>query len=196
MYFEDYSNKSDEELAVLSSENEACFYELMNRYEKKLLRYILRLAKINQETGEDILQETYLKAYKYINNFDSSLKFSSWIYRIAHNETISYWRKNQKNYEFISIDKQDSGLANRLTDNNKTDTGALNNEKQEAIKKVIMDLPDIYRDVLVLRFLEEKDYEEISDILQKPIGTVSALIYRAKEKVKKAGKKYSLEEFI
>lgn len=128
MNFDNLKSKSDEELAKEASENEDFFYELMNRYETKLIRYILRLAKINQETAEDILQETYIKAYKYINNFDSSLKFSSWIYRIAHNETISYWRKNQKNYSFISIDKETNGLANTLTDMNKTDSEALANE--------------------------------------------------------------------
>ena len=196
MNFENLSQKSDEELASLASKNEDCFYELMNRYESKLLRYILRLAKINQETAEDILQDTYIKAYKYINNFDPSLKFSSWIYRIAHNETISYWRKNQKNVEFVSIDKEDNGFSNTLTDDKKTDTEALHNERQDIMKKVINNLPEKYRDVLILRYLEEKEYEEISDILQKPIGTVSALIHRAKSKLKKEGAKFNLDEFL
>lgn len=196
MNFDEFSLKSDEELVRMASNREDCFYELMNRYEQKLLRYILRLAKINQETAEDILQDTFIKAYRYINNFDSELKFSSWIYRIAHNETISYWRKNQKNYDFISIDKEQNGMANTLVDQSKSDTEALLNEKQDMIKKAIAELPDYYRDVLVLRFLEEKEYEEISDILQKPVGTISALIHRAKERLKKEGKKFNLEELI
>lgn len=180
----------------MASSREECFYELMNRYESKLLRYILRLAKINRETAEDILQESFIKAYRYINNFDSGLKFSSWIYRIAHNETISYWRKNQKNVEFVSIDKDSNGFANTLADDKRTDADALHNEKQEAMNKVISNLPEKYREVLILRYLEEKDYDEISDILRKPIGTVSALIHRAKEKLKKEGKKYELEEYL
>lgn len=196
MNFDNLKSKTDEELAKEASENEDFFYELMNRYESKLLRYILRLAKINQETAEDILQDTFIKSYKYINNFDSKLKFSSWIYRIAHNETISYWRKNQKNYDFVSIDKENNGLANSLSHAVKTDSEAMNNERNESIKSVINDLPEIYREVLILRFLEEKEYDEISDILQKPIGTVSALIYRAKKKLKLEGSKYNLDEFL
>lgn len=192
----DKSEISDEQLAQKVSDDEAAFYELMSRYENKLFRYIMRTVKVNQQTAEDILQDTFIKAYRYINSFDPSLKFSSWIYRIAHNESISYWRKNQKNVDFVSIDKEENGLANTLVRYESTDSEVLEKERQEIISEAIGQLPEKYRDVLVLRYLEQKDYEEISDVLQKPIGTVSALIHRAKNKLKSLGDKYNLKEFI
>jgi RNA polymerase sigma-70 factor (ECF subfamily) len=191
-----WDQKTDEQLAKLSVTNDDCFYILMQRYEEKLIRYILRIVKANRETAEDILQEVFIKAYKNLNGFDESLKFSSWIYRITHNEAISYWRKNQKNVEFISIDKEDNGLLNTLTGEDDTQTEALDNERKEKIGELIGKLPDYYREILVLRYLEEKDYDEISDILQKPIGTVSALIHRARKKLEVEAGNMNLEDWL
>ena len=195
MNFSGWKDTTDEQLAVLAKNNEDAFYALIQRYEQKLMRYILRLIKANKQTAEDILQEVFIKTYRYLNNFDPAMKFSSWIYRIAHNEAINYWRKNQKNVDFISIDK-DNGLADKLKNENSTDEDIINEEKRTKIVEAINDLPEHYRDVLILRYLEDKDYEEISDILKKPIGTVSALIHRAKDKLKKISLENKLDELI
>ncbi|HPN67459.1 MAG TPA: RNA polymerase sigma factor [bacterium] len=191
-----WDQKTDEELVRLSVANDDCFYMLMQRYEEKLIRYILRIVKANRETAEDILQEVFLKAYKNLNGFDDSLKFSSWVYRIAHNESISYWRKNQKNVDFVSIDKEENGLAKTLTGEDDTQAEALANERKEKIEELIGKLPDYYQEILVLRYLEEKDYDEISDILQKPIGTVSALIHRAKKKLEMEAGNMNIQDWL
>ncbi|MFA4930380.1 MAG: sigma-70 family RNA polymerase sigma factor [Patescibacteria group bacterium] len=190
------SDYSDEQLAKAAVDDEAAFYKLMQRYEHKLLRYIRRIIKINQETAEDILQETFIKTYRYLNNFDPSLKFSSWIYRIAHNEAIGYWRRQQRNVKYISIDKEENGLANTLADDETISSELHDKERQEKIVEVINLLPENYREVLILRYLEQKDYEEISDVLHKPVGTVSALIHRAKDKIKKLDKEHNLKDLI
>ena len=78
----------DEQLVQLSLNNQDYFYYLMKRYEIKLLRYIKRLTTVSPEEAKDIIQEIFIKVYRNLNGFNPKLKFSSWIYRIAHNEII------------------------------------------------------------------------------------------------------------
>ena len=87
-------NLSDEEIikkSLLEIDYFACLY---NRYDKKLLRYIKRLSMTSEEEANDILQDSFIKIWRNINNYDSNLKFSSWVYRIVHNETVTHYRKN------------------------------------------------------------------------------------------------------
>src|SRR5665648_188700 len=86
--YEDCSNMTDNELVKLSLDNPDHFFCLTKRYESKLLRYIMRISKFSHEDAEDVLQDVFIKTYYNLNEFDSELKFSSWIYRIAHNQTI------------------------------------------------------------------------------------------------------------
>ena len=84
---------SDEEIVKLTVENKEHFGVLVDRYQAKLTRYITRLGVRDPEDQSDVLQDIFLKTYRNINGFDTSLKFSSWVYRIAHNEAISWYRK-------------------------------------------------------------------------------------------------------
>ena len=88
-------NTTDEQLLELAKTNEQAFACLVDRYEKKLLSYIMRISNVNLQEAEDILQDAFIKAYTNINDFDSKLKFSSWMYRITHNEVISAYRKRK-----------------------------------------------------------------------------------------------------
>lgn len=186
---------SDEKLVSLSLEKQDYFAELIDRYESKLLRYIRRLVNVNHETAEDILQEVFIKVYRNLNDFDQSLKFSSWIYRITHNEAISYYRANQKKEVSVSIDK-DNGLVNILKSSLETDKEVVDKEIVVKIKEVLDCLPEKYRDVLVLKYLEEKDYEEIGDILRIPVGTVGTLLSRGKVEFRKLALVRKMNELI
>ena len=84
---------TDEEIVVKTLQDKQFFGEIVDRYEAKLTRYIARLGVRNPEDQLDVLQEIFLKVYKNLNGFDRSLQFSSWIYRISHNEAISWYRK-------------------------------------------------------------------------------------------------------
>lgn len=196
MTLDQLDQQSDEKLAQMASAQEDAFYILMQRYEEKLFRYIKRKIGFNQENAEDVLQETFVKTYRNINSFDSSLKFSSWIYRIAHNESISYWRKHKKTNNDVSLDKEENGLIHVLSGDESSDDEVMANEQREKIKRALSHMPENYREVLELRYLDEKSYEEISDILQKPVGTVSAMINRAKKKFRDVGLKFKLEELL
>ena len=182
---EELHEKTDEELVILTLEDREVFGVLIERYYEKLLRYIRRITNYREDDLKDILQETFIKAYSNLNSFDTSLKFSSWIYRIAHNQTISIYRKHSSRVEGNTFDIDDEKLLGIAADNDTTrDAGS--SLMKERIAGALTKLDPKYREVLVLKFLEEKDYEEISDILQKPKGTVGTLINRAKKHLKLA----------
>lgn len=184
----DSENLTDDQLVDLSLKDDNNFYYLMKRYEKKIDSYIRRIANINRESAEDILQEVFIKVYKNLHGFNKNFKFSSWIYRIAHNEMISYLRKNRKALEALSLDidgPDHESLMNLLADTLDIEEEHISREKVEIIRRIFAELPPKYREVLVLRYLEEQSYDEISDILKKPPGSVATLINRAKSNFKK-----------
>ncbi len=170
------TNKTDNELVGLSLDNPNHFLCLIKRYESKLLYYIMRISKLRREDAEDILQEVFIKTYYHLNEFDSDLKFSSWIYRIAHNQTISEIRKKIAR-PTVSFEKED---IDKLEDAFDIVHEIDNSFDRDKINEVLSKMDEKYREVLVLRFLDEKDYVEIADILKKPVSTVGNLILRGK----------------
>lgn len=180
--------KTDSEIIDLARTNADFFGVLMERYEAPLLRYIRRISSFDRDDAEDILQEAFIKAYRNLNDFDHDSKFSSWMYRIVHNQTIDTARK-RKLRTVVSIDEHDLTHILRAA----TDIGGDAERKDDLaiISDAIRALPETYREALILRFLEEKSYEEIMDILRLPKGTVATLISRGKkilhERLRKAG---------
>lgn len=171
---------SDEELVRRSLEDIKYFACLFEKYEKKLIRYILRISSFSSEEADDVLQEAFLKIWKNLNKFDSSLKFSSWAYRIVRNTTVSEWKKS-KSYGKNQQVKINEELFNNLPSKiNLAEEFYKENSDQE-VREVLNALPEKYRSVLVLKFLEQKSYNEISDILKKPSGTIATLMHRAKK---------------
>lgn len=177
-------NLSDEALIQKSIENIDYFAELVQRYEVKLLSYIMRISAFGRVESEEILQEVFIKCWRNLYDFDPKLKFSSWIYRITHNETISAFRKAQSRGDdkHISIESNQIDVFDNIDLSDEFDT----NISGDQIQHILEDLSAKYRDILVLKFLEEKSYEEISDILQMPMGTVATNINRAKKKFQAA----------
>lgn len=179
------SELDDAELVRLSLSNPNNFSYIIARYQDKLGRYVRRLGAANSEDAEDILQDLFLKVYLNLNDFNSDLKFSSWIYRIAHNEVISHFRKRQARPEAHSLPIDTVGLhllANDLALDSLMNEVLRNNAITEAINR----LDPKYREIIILKFFEEKNYNEISDILKKPLGTVASLLNRAKKALKEA----------
>lgn len=178
--------KSDAKLVKLALKKQDAFEELVSRYEKRLFRYIRRFAGLQDQCVEDILQEVFIKLYRNLNSFDTDLKFSSWAYRITHNETISYIRKNKRNQN-ISLETDDEDAAN-LIDFLKSEDDIpeeiSKKELQSEVHEILNRLPENYKEILILRFMEDMEYSEISDILKKPMGTVATLINRAKAQFK------------
>lgn len=157
--------------------------ELINRYQRRLFVYIYRFLG-NKEETEDLLQNVFFKVYKYCKNFDTTRKFSSWIYRIAHNEAVNHIkRKNIK--KFISLEEF---VSNKDRIETKTDAKSpmeiwLKKELRGEVEKSMKKLPAKYQEVLKMRYFSEKSYKEISKALKKPVNTVGTLINRAKRKL-------------
>ena len=171
------NEKTDVELVGMSLIDSMHFLCLTKRYEDKLLRYIIRISKFSREDAEDVLQDVFIKTYFNLNDFDKDLKFSSWIYRIAHNEAVSAIRKKVVRPS-IALDVEDLVKFGDSFDMTKEMDNALD---RKMIDEALSKLDEKYREVLVLRFLDEKDYVEIADILKKPISTVGNLILRGKK---------------
>ena len=175
---------SDNEIVKLTLLNQEIYGEIVGRYHDKLLRYIKSLGCANADDAEDVLQEVFIKAYRNLNDYDISLKLSSWLYRIAHNQTVSFFRKaNIRPQPFAKAD--DMVLLESIRADINLSADLDRQFLETAVEKFLSKLDEKYRRVLVLKYLEEKSYEEISDILEKPLGTVATLLNRAKAKLKK-----------
>lgn len=174
------ADHSDEQLVLMTLKSPDAYGFLIERYEEKLTRYIQRISGGSREDVEDTLQDVFISAYKNLNDFDRELKFSSWIYRIAHNKVISHFRKVTARPKTVTYEG-DNQLLNILASSEDLAKELERKYTGEEVRSILSDMDDRYKEVLVLKFLEEKDYKEISDILEKPMGTVATLINRAKK---------------
>lgn len=169
----EYEKLSDEQLVEkVRSADQELYALLVKRYENKLLRYATSLVK-DEDRASDIIQESFIKAFINLKGFNTNKSFSSWIYRIVHNEAINTIKKYQKEVKLPeNIDfKSNENIEEEF-------------DKKEIVKKVqqcLKEIPIIYVEPITLFYIEEKSYEEISDILRLPMGTVATRINRAKK---------------
>jgi len=176
---QDLADKSDIELVQLTLADQENFLYLVNRYESKLLKFIYRISGLSFEDSQDLLQEVFIKVYQNLNDFDQSLKFSSWIYRITRNQVISNYRKYKSRPQMSLFDldlESCEQLVSGFDISQDIDQGIL----RKKISQVLAHLDSKYQEVMVLKYLEDKSYEEISDIIKKPVSTVGTLIRRGK----------------
>ncbi len=177
---EKYKSMSDIEIVESVKKDLSAYKYIIDRYETKLFRYIQRILYISKEDTEDILQEVFLKAYKNINGYDSKYSFSSWIYRIAHNEAISFLRKKKSVIE----SNQDIEIFDKISSGEDIGDDFVIELKRKEVRELLSKLDSKYREVLILRYFEDMGYNEISDILHTSVGNVSSLIDRGKKKFK------------
>jgi RNA polymerase sigma-70 factor (ECF subfamily) len=174
---------TDQEAVTATLEDRNNFVVLVDRYQSALLRYIKRLGCNDTELAKDILQESFIKAYVNLNDYDASLSFSSWIYRITHNETISHFRR-QKVRPRVAESEEELLLFQNIAADSDVQAEFDIRLAQKFVHEALSKLESQYKDVLILRFLEYKSYDEIADILQIPNGTVATYISRGKQKLK------------
>lgn len=168
----------DEELAVLvQGGNKEAFEEIVGRYEKQLYHFALRLCR-KKDLAEDIVQDSFLRAYQNIQSFDARKKFSSWIFRIVHNRAMDILRKEKKYLDIDIEDLPEIEDSKRLSEEiaKELDGLAVKQKMRTALEQV----PVKYREVIILRYFHEMEYEEISDILKIPKNTVGTFLSRGK----------------
>jgi RNA polymerase sigma-70 factor (ECF subfamily) len=174
---------SDVEIVAMTLKERSSFGFIVDRYEAKLKRYIKRLGIHNDDDQLDVLQEIFIKAYRNLNSFDTSLSFSSWIYRIAHNEAISWYRKYSVRPEGHLINDSSEVLPLLKAIEDSQEQVFDKKLAAENVRTALGEIDEKYRSVLVLRYFEQLDYEEISDILKLPVGSVGTLIHRGKKQL-------------
>lgn len=181
-------NETDEELVIIvRSKDKEVYKKIVQRYQDKIFRYVAYLIG-NKQEAVDIVQETFIKAFINLNGFDIKKKFSAWIYRIAHNEAVNFFKKTKK----------EVSLKNEMNLFSSSDTEKIidNELIRKSVDRCLKEIPVIYSEPLILYFLEEKSYEEISDILRIPMGTVATRINRAKVIMKKICEKQNKIKII
>ena len=173
----------DEEVVRLTIQDPNQYGILMERYEAKLKRYITRLGVRHPEDQLDVLQEIFIKAYRNLNGFDTSLSFSSWMYRIAHNEAISWYRKKNVRPEGHLVGDSEEILEFLSGKEEGTELKFDRALNAEEVGRALALIDEKYREPIILRFFEHKEYDEISDILEIPIGSVGTLLHRGKKQL-------------
>ncbi len=179
----DNFEQNDEDVASLVQSGKVEFFGiLIERYEKKMMRYASKVL-YRHEDIQDVVQEILTKAYININSFDIKRKFSSWLYRIAHNEIVNAFKKNKRR-NFLPLFDLDVFFPQYAKNSNDINRQIDQGEMKEIIDRCFDQLEDKYREPVALYYLEEFSYKEIAEIMQIPIATVGVRIKRAKEMLK------------
>jgi len=171
--------------------HEAAYRELIGRYQRPINSLVYRLVR-DRELAEDLAQETFIKVLNALDRYDPRHKFSSWIFKIAHNTAIDQLRKRE--VATLSIDGSpyaESGeetVATAFTPESRGESPfeyTLNREIGREIEVALADLRPDYRTAIILWHLEGKPYDEIAEIMELPLGTVKTFIHRGRRELRK-----------
>ena len=155
------------------------FTEVIARYSEPLYRQIRRLVQ-NHDDANDLLQNTFLKAWQNLEYFRGDAKLSTWLHKIAVNESLTFLARERKRYN-MSLDDQESALANMI----EADTYFDGDHAQELLRKAVVSLPEKQRLVFNMKYFDEMKYEEISEILGTSVGALKASYHLAVKKIEK-----------
>jgi RNA polymerase sigma-70 factor (ECF subfamily) len=155
----------------------------MERYEPKMTRYARRFL-FDSDDAKDLVQDVFIKAYVNIKSFDTDRRFSPWLYRIAHNEFVNALKKRTKERGNISLFDFDV-LFPHLSAKETADSPSRQHELKTMLERSLNEIPEKYREPLMLYYFEELDYKEIADVLRIPVSTVGVRLQRGKAMLKK-----------
>jgi RNA polymerase sigma-70 factor (ECF subfamily) len=175
---------SDDQLvARVQKGDKSAFDLLVLKHQFKVHAIVSRYVKDFDEVN-DVVQETFIKAYRALENFRSESAFYTWLYRIAVNTSKNYLLARNRRPPSFDLDLDDSEyieLNSQLQNHDSPDNILAKNELEKVINISIKELPADLRTVLMLREFEDLSYEQISDIMDCPVGTVRSRIFRARE---------------
>lgn len=168
-------------VATATNGAEGSFEELVRRYQRPISAYVYRMVG-DYESALDLTQEIFIKVYGSLARYRPEFKFSTWIYKIAHNSAVDHLRRNAGRERSLS-----SGLEGDQYDL-PIECGSLSPEQESErkerrleIEAVVRSLPNAYRELIVLRHSQDLTYEEIVEITALPLGTVKNRLFRARE---------------
>lgn len=157
----------------------SAFNEVIRRYSEPLYHQIRRMVQ-NHDDASDLLQNTFLKAWQNLEYFRGDARLSTWLYKIAVNESLSFLARERKRYA-MSLDDQESALANMIEADSDFDGDAA----AELLRKAVVTLPEKQRLVFNMKYYDEMKYEEISEILGTSVGALKASYHLAVKKIEK-----------
>ncbi len=179
---QDIKNREDKEIAFYVQQGkDQLFSILIDRYQTKLLRYGKKFLNSNEDI-EDIVQKVFIKVYKNIKSYNHNKKFSSWIYRVAHNEFVNKIKKKSKSP--LRFFDPDMIFPHLLKSDENPNKKRIKKELSSTLDKHLKKLKPKYREVVILYYFEGLSYKEIAHILKIPIATVGTRLSRAKKILK------------
>jgi len=157
-----------------SAHDESACQRLLNLYKGRIFSYIYRMVR-NYHDAEDLTFDTFIKCFKALDSFDRTRRFSTWLFTIAHNTTLDFFRKNKVEYEYID---------ERYAVNDDFAREYEKKRKMEQIDKAIAQLSPLDRELVLLFHKEECSYQEISEIVHLPITTIKTRLHRARKRLR------------
>jgi len=182
----DRGNPSPEDIDLVRGAlagSQDAYRDLVLRYQRPVLSLIRRMVRQSSQ-AEDLAQEVFLKAFRALASFDQSRKFSSWLFKIAHNAAIDQLRRRQLDTVPLETpDPSEPDLVSVLPDTGaETPAGRVQRrDLAKAIEEAVTRLKPIYREVVILRYQEGLAYEEIAEVTGLPLGTVKTHLFRARK---------------
>jgi RNA polymerase sigma-70 factor (ECF subfamily) len=173
---------------ALEDKDQKAYAELMDRYQSAIFHLVNRMV-FSEDDAEDLTIESFTKAFKRLHQYTPAFAFSTWLFKIASNHTIDFIRKKRINA--LSLDRGFSNAEGDRMEISVKDEGldpmeALQKQERiERMREVVSQLKDRYKRLVELRYFEEKSYEEISEELNLPLGTVKAQLFRARDMMAK-----------
>lgn len=184
-----FTNMPDETLVeIFNTGTRDAFVELVTRYQGRIVNFIYRTVG-DIERSEDLAQESFLRAFRKADSFDSRYRFSTWLYTIARNLASNELRDRSRRPAAYTIEDEDWATAGRVVDNNDSasqtdpERALLNKEMKASLEKALRKLSDEHRMALILKEYDGLTYGEIADILDTSAGTVKSWVYRAKREI-------------
>ena len=164
------------------------FEDLVQMYNDKIYRLCYRMLG-NRQEAEDVVQETFLRVFRNLDRYDETMKFSTWIYRIATNLCIDLLRKRKNEFsldETSSAENETNNFHGILADDEPSpENMALLSETQSNVRNAIESLPKKYKTVVILKYLHDMSLQEISEVLDLPVSTVKTRVHRGREYLRK-----------
>ena len=157
------------------------FEELVRRYQRPITGYVFRMLG-DYESSLDVTQEVFIKVYNSLSKYSPEYKFSTWLYRIAHNAAIDHMRRNSVNAQSLEAENADGSYQIQIESNRPSpEQDHERTEWRAEIETVVKCLPPAYRDLILLRHSQDLSYDEIAEVTGLPLGTVKNRLFRARE---------------
>jgi len=176
------SSAADRDLVATAAAGlEGSFEELVKRYQRPISAYVYRMVG-DYESALDLTQEIFIKVYGSLSRYRPEFKFSTWIYKIAHNSAVDHLRRNGgRERSLVNGTEADQYDLPIESDSLSPEQESEREERRVEIELIVKSLPPAYRELIVLRHSQDLTYEEIVEVTGLPLGTVKNRLFRARE---------------